>query len=167
MPQVRPKITNFDFEPGRIIARKYAIEEFLGRGTEGEVYKVRETRTGFPRAAKLFFPQANTRDRAATHYARKLERLRDCGIVIQYHHVETITVRRTPVTCLVSEYVDGVLLSDFVKSFRGRRVPAYQALHLIYDICCGLEKIHAKKDFHGDLHPSNILTISGFSSDRK
>ena len=157
MNKARPKITSFDFPPGRIIARKYAIEKFLGSGTEGEVYKVKETRTGFPRAAKLFFPQANKHDRAATHYARKLERLRDCDIVIQYHHVESITVRRVPITCLVSEYVEGVLLDELIKSFRGRRMPPFEALHLIYNICCGLEKIHARKEFHGDLHPSNIM----------
>ena len=150
-------IDSFDLQPGRVIGGKYAIETKLGEGWEGEVYRVVEKRTGVHRAAKLFFPNRNVRDRAVTFYAKKLERLRKCSIVIQYMHSETIRVRGEPVTCLISEYVDGELLCDFIARRRGRRLPSFEALHLVYALARGLEEIHAAREYHGDLHGSNVI----------
>ena len=151
------RIDSFDLRPGQMLGGKYVVEDFLGGGLEGEVYKVTETRTGVRRAAKLFFPQENERDRAARTYAQKLHRLRHCPIVIQYHHAESIRIRRTQITCLISEYVDGLLLADFVAAHPGQRLRPFHALHLIYAVTRGLEQIHQKKEYHGDLHAYNIL----------
>jgi len=78
-------IESFDLKPGRPLARKYEILSRLGAGWEGEVYRIREKNTGIERAAKLFFPHRNIRNRTAKNYARKLHKLRDCPIVIHYH----------------------------------------------------------------------------------
>lgn len=152
-----PKIDKFDLPPGRRIAGIYLVEEFLGGGFEGEVYKVVEERTGISRTAKLFFPHRNEKDREARSFAQKLERLRDCSIVIQYHHAETMKVRRQPVTCLISEYVDGVQMSQYIQSHAGKRMPPFKALHLFYALVSGLDEIHWKNEYHGDLHSENIL----------
>ena len=154
-----PRIEKFNFAPGRIIGGTYVVESLLGGGYEGEVYRVTEQRTGVPRTAKLFFPHRNEKDKAARIYAQKLNRLKTCPIIIQYHHAETIHIQRQPVTCLISEYVDGFPLSDFITLHPGKRLPAFKALHLIYDIACGLEDIHWKKEYHGDLHAGNILVM--------
>ena len=152
-----PKIEKFDLEPGRKIAGIYIVEEFLGGGYEGEVYKVVEERTGITRTAKLFFPHRNEKDREARAFAQKLEKLRDCSIVIKYHHAETLKIRRQPVTCLISEYVDGVQLSGYIQSQSGKRLPPFKALHLFYALMSGLDEIHWKNEYHGDLHSENIL----------
>jgi len=152
-----PRIERFDFQPGRIIGGTYVVEEFLGGGYEGEVYRVTETRTGVTRTAKLFFPHRNQKDREAKAYAQKLERLRDCAIVIQYHHAETLQVRRQPVTCLISEFVDGIKLSHYIQQHPGKRMPPYKALQLFHALVCGLEQIHWRREYHGDLHSDNVL----------
>lgn len=151
------KITAFDFKPGRVIGGKYAIEAKLGAGWEGEVYRVVEKKTGIRRAAKMFFPHRNERDRAVMFYARKLDRLRNCHIVIQYFHSETIRYRGQSITCLISEFVEGELLSRYVARHRGKRLPPFQALHLIYTLAHGLEDIHKAREYHGDIHEDNIL----------
>lgn len=151
------QLTLFDLQPGEKLGGRYVVEEFLGGGIEGEVYKVVEQRTRIHRAAKIFYPRGNERDRAARSYARKLDRLRNCPIVIQYHHAESVTIEGRPVTCLFSDYVDGILLSDFVASHPGGRLQPFEALHVIYPIVCGLEQIHAAQEYHGDLHEQNIL----------
>ncbi|MHC4949009.1 MAG: protein kinase domain-containing protein [Planctomycetota bacterium] len=151
------RIDSFDLAPGRRIAGKYVVDSMLGRGWEGEVYKVVESKTDVTRAAKVFFPHRNERDRAVTFYARKLERLRRCDIVIHYIHTESIRLRGVPVTCLISEYVEGELLEDFVARQRGRRLAPFAALHLLYALATGLEQIHRVKEYHGDIHPGNIL----------
>jgi len=151
------RIEAFDFHPGRWIARKYVVEELLGRGWEGEVYKVIERKTGVARAAKVFYPHRNERDRAVTFYAKKLDRLRRCQIIIQYHHSETFWHRGVRLTCLISEYVEGELLSGFLRRQPGRRLPAFEALHLLHALASGLEQVHRAKEYHGDLHSDNVI----------
>jgi hypothetical protein len=157
MTRAARKKNGFNLQPGQSFGGKYVVEAFLGGGVEGEVYKVRETRTKITRAAKLFYPRKNERDRAARAYAQKLEHLRRCPLVIQYHNAETLILRGKRVTCLLSDYVDGMLLSDYVRARRGRRLPAFEALHILYTIVCGLEQIHAAGEYHGDLHDENVL----------
>lgn len=152
-----PRIESFDFPPGRILAGDYRVESKLGSGWEGEVYRVVERRTGVHRAAKLFFPHRNERDRAVTFYARKLDRLKDCPIVIQYVHSERIQHRRVPITCLVSEYVEGELLSAYVERHPGKRLQPFEAMHLLYTLTCGMEQVHRHREYHGDLHSDNVM----------
>jgi len=152
-----PKIDAFDLHPGRVLAGKYIVEDLLGWGWEGEVYRVREQRTGIPRAAKLFYPQRNLRDRAVRFYATKLDRLRKCSIVIQYHHSESIRFRSTPITCLISELVEGELLERFVARQPGKRMKPFEALTLLHALAAGVEEIHGLKEYHGDIHDRNVL----------
>ncbi len=152
-----PRIDAFDFEPGRRLAGKYEIESLLGQGWEGEVYKVVELKTGITRAAKVFYPQRNENDRAVKYYARKLHRLRRCPIVIQYHHSETIRFRKYTMTCLISEFVEGELLSDLVARQRGQRLQPFEALHLLHALAAGVDGIHAVREYHSDIHADNVI----------
>jgi hypothetical protein len=157
MPQRVPRIEAFNFQPGRVLAGRYVVEEFLGSGWEGEVYGVTELRTGIPRAAKLFYPQRNIRDRAMQFYARKLERLRHCPILIQYHHSEVVRFRGVKVACLISELVEGKLLEDFVARQPGKRLLPFEALHLLHALAVGVAPIHRLREYHGDIHDRNVL----------
>lgn len=152
-----PRIDRFEFLPGRILARKYEVISHLGRGWEGEVYMVRERVTGIDRAAKFFFPHRNLRDRTATFYARKLHKLRQCPIVIQYHTQETIQYRGVAVSFLVSDFVEGDLLSEFLSKQPGKRLSAFQGLHLLHTLASGIECIHQMREYHGDLHADNVI----------
>ena len=147
----------FDLVPGRVLAKNYRVEALLGKGYEGEVYLVSERLTGARRAAKLFYPERNEKDAAATHYARKLERLRDCSMVIQYHHAEQIRLQSGPVSVLISEFVEGQLLPNLLAGYRTRRMPCHEALYLTRTIAAGLAEIHEKREYHGDLHSHNVL----------
>ncbi len=153
----QPKITEFDLLPGRIIARKYEVLKKLGEGWEGEVYKVRERSTGIVRAAKVFFPHRNVRNKTSKMYARKLHKLRDCPLLIHYHTDEQWVYRRTPVAVFISEFVEGELLSEFIKRFPHERMQPFQALHLLHALAKGIEQIHQHHEYHGDLHWGNIM----------
>lgn len=161
-------MNEFNFEPGRLLAKKYEVVELLGAGWEGEVYLLREIKTGIERAGKFFFPDRNVSDRTVTRYAKMLHRLKDCPILIQYCTQEHIALRRHQVTFLVSEYVHGERLSDFLARQPGKRLPPFQALHLLYALAKGMEDIHRHKEYHGDLHPENIIVQRhGLSFDLK
>ena len=154
---VSNNITSFELQPGRIIARKYVIEKLLGAGWEGEVYLVRERATDIERTAKFFFPQRNIKDKALKFYARKLHKLRKCPLVIQYSAQDTITFKKSRISFLVSEYVEGELLTDYLKRQPGKRLHPFQAVHLLYALAKGTECIHSVGEYHGDLHEDNII----------
>src|SRR5215208_3254321 len=104
----------FDFPPGRTVAGKYVIERQLGSGWEGEVYAIIERTTGIRRAAKFYYPHRDPMGNAAISYARKLDALRHCPILMQYHHQEIAYVRKKKVLVVISELVEGVKLSEFL-----------------------------------------------------
>ena len=155
--EIPARIEAFDLQPGRVIARKYVLESKLGAGWEGEVYRVRETQTGIERAAKLFFPHRNPSERTSRLYAKKLHQLRHCALLIQYHTEERIVFRRQPVTVLISEYVEGVPLPEFLRGLPPRRLGPFEALHLLHNLAKGLEQIHLAGGYHGDLHADNVI----------
>jgi serine/threonine protein kinase len=154
--KIKP-IDSFDFAPGRILARKYEVVSRLGAGWEGEVYLVREVATDIERAAKFFFPQRNPGNRSLLFYAKKLHKLRQCPILILYHTQEEITFRGHSIYFLVSDYVEGELLSEFLRNQPGQRLDEFQALHLLHALAEGMESIHHMREYHGDLHTENVI----------
>jgi len=162
------RIKEFGFPSGMIVAGKYEIVSQIGNGWEGEVYLLRECSTGIERAAKFWYPHRNPSNRSARFYARKLHKLRHCPILIQYHTQETIHYWDLPIRFLVSEYVEGELLSEFLARQPGKRIPVFQALHLLHALAAGIEKIHNLREYHGDLHDENIIVRRfGLSFDLK
>jgi tRNA A-37 threonylcarbamoyl transferase component Bud32 len=150
-------VKSFGLAPGLIINDKYEVVEALGAGWEGEVYKLRERGTGIARAGKFFFPQRNVRNSSARIYAKKLHKLRHCPILIQYHTQETYEFEGRHVTFLVSEFVEGELLSAFLRRQRKGRITAFQGLHLLHALATGMAPMHAAREYHGDLHMDNII----------
>ena len=153
----QPVIHAFDFRPGQILAEKYEVIRRLGSGWEGEVYLARERSTGIERSLKLFFPQRNPMNRTVRYYAKKLHKLRHCPILIQYHAQEVIRHEGIRTTLLISDYVEGEPLCDFVRRQPGRRLDWFQGLHLLYALAIGIETIHNSGEYHGDLHDENVL----------
>lgn len=151
------KVESFDLQPGRKIARKYEIISQLGTGWEGEVYKIIELSTGIERAAKFFYPQRNINNKISTNYAKKLHRLRHCPVVIQYYTEEMFIFRRIPITVMISEYIQGKILHEFLKNQPAKKLSAFQAVHFLYALIEGLESIHHLGEYHGDLHEDNII----------
>ena len=151
------RISSFSLRPGRRIGRRYEVVQLLGRGTEGEVYQLLETDTGIHRAAKIYFPHKDPDHGSTIWYARKLNTLRHCPIVLQYHHTEIIQVARQKVRCLISDFAEGMQLERWIEKHRQGRVPLFRALHVLYHLVRGLEAVHALGEYHADVHSQNIL----------
>ncbi len=177
VPKKRPKrndslkpvrIESFHFQPGQRIGLKYDVISQIGQGWEAEVYLVRERETGIESAAKIFFPHRNPRNKVLKFYAKKLHKLRNCSALIRYQTLESFYHHGQLVTFLVSEYVEGQLLSDYLKRQPGRRLHFYQALHLLHSLAVGMEQVHQAREYHGDLHSENvIIQRHGLSFDLK
>lgn len=152
------KFKRFDFPAGKVVAGKYEIERALGSGWEGEVYAIVERSTGIRRAAKFYYPHRDPTGKAAIAYARKLDALRHCPILMQYHHQEIVNYRRRKVVAVISELVEGQKLSEFLAHrHNGRSLNTFEALHILYVLVKGIAPIHARGEYHGDIHDDNII----------
>lgn len=149
----------FNLSTGQVLAGKYQVLSHLGTGWEGEVYRVRERRTGIERAAKVFYPNRNKRNVNARRYARKLHKLRNCPIMIQYVSQEEVQLKENPATAFISEFFEGEPLERYLQKQPGGRLSYFEALHLLYALVCGVEQIHRTREYHGDLHLENIMVI--------
>lgn len=147
----------FNFKPNQVLIKKYRILKKIGSGWEGEVYLLKERKTGIERAAKFFYPKRNPNNKTVKFHAKKLNKLRDCSTIIKYFTQETIEIEEQEITFLVSEFVHGENLTSFIKKLPQKRLTSYQALHLLYSLACAIEEVHQKKEYHGDLHSDNIM----------
>lgn len=154
-----PEISSFELQPGRVIAGRLEIVRCLGSGLEGEVYLAEERSTGIERAVKLFFPQMNPDASASRRYATKLHRLRHCPATIQYHAQGTLRFRGEEISYVVSEYAPGEPLLALLRRQRGGRLSPLAACHLLHALASGLEAVHAAGEYHGDMHPENVVVI--------
>jgi tRNA A-37 threonylcarbamoyl transferase component Bud32 len=151
------KARRFDLPAGRTIAGKYVIERPLGSGWEGEVYVISERLTGIRRAAKFYYPHRDPMGKSAIAYARKLDALRHCPILLQYHHQEIASIKRRKVLVVISELVEGVKLSEFLSRQPRKRLSTFEALHVLHALARGIAPIHALGEYHGDIHDDNIM----------
>lgn len=151
------KVNRFDFPAGRVVAGKYVVGSQLGSGYEGEVYAIVERATGIRRAAKFYYPHRDPTGKAAIVYARKLDALRHCPILMQYHHQETAYFKRKKVMVVISELVEGQKLSAFLADQPGQRLSTFEALHVLYVLARGIAPIHERGEYHGDIHDDNIM----------
>src|SRR5437763_4905527 len=131
------RVKRFDFPPGRSIAGKYEIERPLGSGWECEVYAIFERTTGIRRAAKFYYPHRDPMGTAAIAYARKLDALRHCPILMQYHHQEIAYVKRRKVTVVISELVEGQKLSELRAPQKNHALTTFEALQVLYALVEG------------------------------
>jgi hypothetical protein len=79
------KVKSFNLAPGTRISN-YRVLENVGRGWEGEVYKVAEVPTESVRALKLFRTNGLDSIRNFVHFAWYYEQLRISGSVPIYYH---------------------------------------------------------------------------------
>lgn len=151
------KITAFNLQQDYKLSNKYTVIRKIGGGWEGEVYLVMETLTGIERAAKIFFPHRNQNNKNLKLYATKLHKLRECSVLIQYITQDEFFYNSQRITYLVSELVEGVSLSKYVESRKGKRLSLFEALNLLHTLVGGVEEIHQLGEYHGDLHTDNII----------
>lgn len=148
---------SFNFKPGQELCKKYTVIDKLGSGWEGEVYHIVEKETKIERAAKFFFPQRNTKNKTAINYAKLLDRLSPCPIVIHYQTMETMRYQRQDIAVLISEYVEGEILTRFLERQPGKHIGIFRGLQLLHALASGLESMHNLRVSHGDLHADNII----------
>jgi serine/threonine-protein kinase len=137
----------------------YELEELIGRGGGGEVWRGRHVLLARPAAVKLILPETlqgplEARDKALARFTREAQvtaeltsphtvRLYDFGVGDEQS------------LYYVMELLDGLNLQHFVYQY-GALEPR-RAVHVLAQMCHSLGEAHACGLIHRDIKPSNVF----------
>ncbi len=129
----------------------YAIQNFIGRGSYGEVWMAIDQKTG-KRVAIKFYAQRSSLD--VKQLAQEVEKL--VVLAADRHVVQLLDVGwdASP-PYYVMDFIDSGSLEDLVKS--GEALPVDRAVEVFKEIATGLMHLHGKGVLHCDLKPGNVL----------
>tara|TARA_R110002072_G_scaffold259410_4_gene418002 strand:- start:387 stop:1664 length:1278 start_codon:yes stop_codon:yes gene_type:complete len=132
---------------------QYALEEKLGEGGMGVVYRGQHAMLRRPTAIKLLDIEKTT-DEAVARFEREVQ------LTSQLNHPNTIAIYdygRTPegVFYYAMELLEGINLDDLVKRYGPQ--PEGRVIHLLKQIAGSLAEAHQLGVIHRDVKPANIF----------
>jgi len=132
---------------------QYTLEEKLGAGGMGEVYRASHAMLRRPTAVKLLPP-----DRAEPAALARFER--EVQLTSQLSHPNTITLfdyGRTPdgIFYYAMELLDGATLGDIVEA--EGPLPSERVIHVLRMVAGSLSEAHQLGLVHRDIKPANIM----------
>jgi eukaryotic-like serine/threonine-protein kinase len=146
---------------GSFLGNRYILEEEIGRGSMGAVFKARdlhreaahdaETRVAIKVLNQEFQSHPNA-VRALVREARKAQGLTHPNIVKVYD-----VVRDESNVCIVMELLEGESLDRVIKRTAGAGMGFESALKIIRDVCQALSHAHGRSILHTGFKPENVF----------
>jgi hypothetical protein len=132
---------------------QYTLEEKIGSGGMGSVYRGRHALLRRPTAIKLLEPD-KVSDLAVARFEREVQ------LTSQLNHPNTVAIYdygRTPegVFYYAMEYLDGINLEDLVA--RTGPLPEGRVASVLRQVCGSLAEAHGLGLVHRDVKPANIV----------
>jgi serine/threonine protein kinase len=144
--------------PGTRLNGIYEIDQMIGAGGMGEVYKCHEIQTGAAVAIKMLLPDMAENDAALALFRREAAALHHLlhDAIVRYFLFTIEPVLQRPY--LAMEFVDGRSLSDMLVD----GPLTFEALvKLMRRIASGLQAAHERGIIHRDVSPDNIIVPLG------
>ncbi|HET7845244.1 MAG TPA: protein kinase, partial [Xanthomonadales bacterium] len=138
---------------GELVAGRFRVEELLGIGGMGVVYRARDEQLGVPVALKLLRPELASRPDAFARFRQEilLARQVSSAHVVRIHDL----VQHEGRWLISMDYIAGASLEKLIDD--GGAMPPEQALRIARDIAEGLSAAHRRQVVHRDLKPANVL----------
>jgi hypothetical protein len=132
----------------------YYIDEELGSGGMGQVFRARHALIRRPTAVKVMQPSGEYEQAAITRFEREVQ------LTATLTHPNSITIYdfgRTPDQRFyyVMEFLQGLDLQDLVTRYGP--VAASRSVFILTQACGALSEAHARGIVHRDIKPSNIF----------
>ncbi len=141
-----------DASPDDLLLGRYEIEELIGEGGFGKVYKAFDTRMERTVAIKEVPTGAKTAQRAIRE-ARTVALLNHPNIVTVYEFEET-----PEAYYLIMEYLEGLTLADVLDEIG--QLPYEVALSIGIEMCQALVNAHLNDVIHRDVKPENVMLLA-------
>jgi len=141
------------------LGSKYKVLGVLGSGAMGQVYKARQILLDRVVAIKVIAPELLENKESlqrALREARLSAQLNHPNIV-QVHDVEYVEREDEFSICIVSEFVNGQNLSDYLE--QRPLLPFDAAVDFVKQLCDALVHAHERGVIHRDIKPDNILVL--------
>jgi hypothetical protein len=148
-----------DSKPDPFVGRTfdgYRVDEVIGRGGMGTVYKAHQLSLGRPVAIKVLPSDLATKEQFLERFHREadaLSRLNHPNVVTVFDRGD---VDGQPYLCM--EYVEGTSLREIM---RHGPLPADEALRIVSCVLTALEHAHENDIVHRDIKPENVLLAQG------
>ncbi len=155
----RLSLTDEEPDPyiGQTLLDQFKIEEKIGAGGMGSVYRARQTTLHRDVAIKILHSElADNRD-AVRRFKREA---RVCTALDHPNVVRVFLFGQLPDGSLyiVMEFLRGRSLLEVLQ--REGALPVHRALHVSTQICDGVGEAHAQGVVHRDIKPENIVLVS-------
>jgi serine/threonine protein kinase len=144
--------------PGTRLNGIYEIDQMIGAGGMGEVYKCHEIQTGAAVAIKMLLPEMAENEAALALFRREAAALHHLPheAIVRYFVFTVEPVLQRPY--LAMEFVDGRSLSDILAD---GPLTFEALLKLMRRIASGLQAAHERGIIHRDVSPDNIIVPLG------
>jgi len=158
-------ITVGDFDPqadrgieydfiGREIAGRYTVREQIGGGGMADVYRATDEQLGIDVALKLLKPRMASDELRA-------RMVQEAQAAAQVRHANLVRVFGTgaldSTAFIVMELLEGPNLEQYLREYRGGRIPCQEALNLLLPALDALHEIHERGYVHRDIKTGNII----------
>lgn len=142
---------------GVVIEERYRIEELLGSGAMGRVYRADQTTLHKSFAIKILSPQLTNDPDSQTRFANEAH---NCASLNHPNVVSVVDYGRTHdgITYLVMEFIEGRSLEQII--FEEFPLARERIADLILQVLAALSEAHGLGILHRDLKPENILVQS-------
>ncbi|HEX6528092.1 MAG TPA: protein kinase [Streptosporangiaceae bacterium] len=142
----------------RTLGSRYLLDEQIGQGGMGVVWRGRDKVTGSPFAIKLLRSEYAADPDAVTRFVRERT------VLMKFRHPAVVTVHDMIVEgdqlALVMDLVEGGDLNAYRRRSGGTLTGA-EVARLAAQVCDGLAAAHAAAIVHRDLKPANVLLDAG------
>ncbi|MBV8857301.1 MAG: serine/threonine protein kinase [Acidobacteria bacterium] len=136
---------------------EYRVEDFLGAGGMGEVYRAVHSKIGRVAAVKVLTAQAAQGSGFVERFfneARIQASLQHPNVATLYDFCE---VQGQP--CIIMEYVDGETISERIAAF-GAPLPLSETVYVFEKVCEAIDYVHRHGVIHRDIKSNNIKISS-------
>ncbi len=133
---------------------KYTLQQSLGAGAYGAVWKARDDELGRTVAIKIPHSHVLLQPNLAECYAQEIELMArlDHSHIVPVHDV----YREPGLVALVMAYCSGPSLAGWLAA-RGTPAPPQLAAEILRDLSQATQVCHQRAIVHGDIKPSNVL----------
>ncbi len=145
-----------DLNPGQMFANRYRIEQVLGRGGMGVVYKASDTQLDETVAIKTL--PGDVMQRSPEDLERFKREIRLARKITHRNVLRTYDYGEAEGVYFISmEFVRGYTLSELLGEAAGRQMAPRAAMGISRQICRGLQAAHEQGIIHRDIKPQNVL----------